>query len=81
MDWYDIIGLIGSLLIILAYLLVQLENMSASELKYSIFNGTGAALIIVSLCFKFNLSAFLVEFFWLLISILGIAKSIQRRKK
>jgi hypothetical protein len=38
----------------------------------------GALLVVVSLLYRFNLSAFLVEIFWLLISIYGLIKFVVR---
>jgi hypothetical protein len=48
------------------------------SLSYSMANGFGAALVLVSLWFNFNLSAFVIEIFWLLISLLGIIRGIRR---
>ena len=59
-------------MILASYLLLQLGKLQAMDLRYSILNASGAALILCSLTFDFNMSAFLIEFFWLLISIIGI---------
>ena len=75
--WYDLVGNIGVALILIAYLLLQLKRIKSEQLLYSLMNGIGAVLIIVSLVFDFNLSAFIIEFFWLLISIFGIIKTIK----
>lgn len=72
--WYDFIGSIGVGIIILTYVLLQLEKIRSESLLYSVLNASGAGLIIVSLLFNFNFSAFIVEFFWVLISIYGIIK-------
>ena len=72
---FDVTGFIGVLLIVIAYLLLQLEKLPSSSPRYSVLNAAGALLIIVSLTFKFNLSAFIVEVFWLLISLFGLMKS------
>lgn len=71
-DWHDVLGNLGVLMIIVTYLLLQLERISSKSLGYSVVNGVGAALVIVSLYFDFNLSAFVIELFWLLISLLGV---------
>ena len=68
----DLLGNIGVALLILTYLLLQLNKLSSDGLAYSLLNAMGAGLIIVSLLFNFNLSALLVEVFWVLISCLGI---------
>jgi hypothetical protein len=77
---FDLAGFIGVVLIIVAYLLLQLEKLPSSSPKYSLFNAAGALLIMVSLIFAFNLSAFIVEAFWFLISLLGLWRSLVARK-
>jgi predicted membrane protein len=77
---FDLIGFIGVLLIVVAYLLLQLDKLPSSSPKYSLLNAGGALLIIVSLIFAFNLSAFVVEAFWFLISLLGLWRSLISRK-
>lgn len=74
-DWSDFLGNVGVALILLAYLLLQFEKIDSRSWKYSAANALGALLILVSLYFKFNLSAFVIEFFWLLISLFGLARS------
>ena len=72
--WYDLIGSIGVGVIILTYVLLQIEKVKSDSLIYSLLNASGASLIIVSLIYNFNFSAFIVEFFWVLISLYGIGK-------
>jgi predicted membrane protein len=76
--WYDLIGNFGVALMVLGYLLLQAERLRSSDLSYSLMNGVGALLVVVSLLYRFNLSAFLVEVFWLLISIYGLIKFALR---
>ena len=78
--WFDLAGFIGVLLIVVAYLLLQLDKLPSSSPRYSLLNAGGALLIIVSLIFAFNLSAFIVEVFWFLISLLGLWRSLISRK-
>ena len=73
---FDLAGFIGVLLIVVAYLLLQLDKLPSSSPRYSLLNAGGALLIIVSLIFAFNLSAFIVEAFWFLISLLGLWRSL-----
>jgi hypothetical protein len=77
---FDIAGFIGVVLIIAAYLLLQLEKLPSSSPKYSLLNAAGALLIMVSLIFAFNLSAFIVEAFWFLISSVGLYRSLGGKK-
>jgi hypothetical protein len=80
MNWYDIVGTLGVAIIILTYILLQIERVRSDQLTYSLLNAAGAALILVSLYFDFNFPSFVVEFFWLLISLFGIGKYFARRK-
>jgi len=77
---FDLAGFIGVVMIVIAYLLLQLDKLPSSSLSYSLLNAAGALLIIISLIFNFNLSAFIVEVFWFLISLLGLTKSLVSRK-
>ena len=74
-SWYDFLGNIGLLLILLSYLLLQMKRIKSQSMYYSLMNATGALLILVSLCYNFNLSAFVMEIFWLLISLYGLWQS------
>jgi hypothetical protein len=76
---YDFAGNIGVALIIITYLLLQLGRMNSTDISYSLFNATGALLIVFSLLQQFNLSAFIVEAFWFIISILGIIRFIRNK--
>ncbi|MCJ8340860.1 MAG: hypothetical protein MJK10_20550 [Pseudomonadales bacterium] len=77
-DIYDFLGNIGVLLVLVVYLALQMEKLSARSFIYSIANIVGAILIMLSLYFKFNLSAFVMEFAWFLISVYGLYRAWQR---
>ena len=68
----DLVGNIGVVVLMVAYLLLQLNKLRSDELLYSLLNAIGASLIVLSLLVNFNLSALLMEIFWVLISLLGI---------
>lgn len=68
----DFLGNIGVALIIIDYLLLQLNRISSNSLSYSLLNTIGASLIIISLLFNFNLSAFIMEAIWVVISLFGL---------
>ena len=79
MSWYDILGTVGVAIIILTYVLLQIERLRSDQLAYSLLNAVGAALILISLYYAFNFPSFVVEFFWLVISLFGIGKYLVRR--
>lgn len=76
---FDIIGMIGVFMILITYGAVQMEKMDVRSVKYSVLNAQGAGLILISLIFAFNLSAFVIESAWLVISIYGIMKAFKRK--
>ena len=80
MNWYDILGTLGVAIIILTYVLLQIERVRSDQVIYSLLNAIGAALILVSLYFDFNLPSVVVEFFWLVISLFGIGKYVLRNR-
>lgn len=68
----DFVGNIGVVILMITYLMLQLNKLPSDGLAYSLLNAIGASLIVVSLLFNFNLSALLMEVFWVLISFVGI---------
>lgn len=68
----DFIGILGVFIIILTYFLLQIERISPKSFLYSFSNAFGSLLIIYSLCYNWNLASFLIEFFWILISLYGL---------
>ena len=78
--WYDWAGLIGVALTLLAYFLLQAGRARGDGLPYQWMNALGAAGVLLSLVFAFNLSAFIMEFLWLVISIFGIVRGRRLRR-
>jgi hypothetical protein len=79
----DLIGILGVFIIIVAYMLLQLEKMDAKDLSFSALNSFGALLIIISLLYDWNLASFIMEFTWMMISLYGIFKyyTLKKREK
>jgi len=75
MDIFQIIGFIGMLFIVYAYFLLQASKVEHSSLKFQIINLIGAILLIISLLVHFNLGSFLIEVFWIIITLYGIIKN------
>lgn len=76
---YDTLGIIGVIIILLAYLALQIEKVTAQDWRYSALNAIGAVLILISLMFSFNLASFIIEIAWLLISLFGLFRAFQKR--
>ena len=81
MRWYDVLGLVGVALILLAYLLLQLRRIDPAGLAFSALNAVGAALVLLSLYYDFNLPAAVIEGAWLLISLYGLGQVWLRSRR
>lgn len=78
--WHDIIGTLGVAAILITYLLTQLGRMQVDHLLYPVLNAIGAAFVLVSLLYEFNLYAMVIEVFWFLISLVGIRHALMVRR-
>lgn len=71
----DIIGIIGVILVLIAYGLLNTNRIFALNLSYQLLNFFGALMILFSLYFSWNLASALVEFAWVIISLIGIYRA------
>jgi hypothetical protein len=78
-SFFDFIGNIGVFFIIISYLMLQLNKVKSSDISYSLMNLLGATLVIISLIESFNMSAFVIEVFWVLISFVGIVNYLKHK--
>ena len=79
--WYDWVGLLGTVMILGGFALLQAGKLSGTGLVYQLLNLFGAAGILVSLMGKFNLAVFLLEAAWMAVSLYGIVRSFKARSK
>jgi len=80
-EWHDWIGGIGAAILLTTYLLLQINWMKATSMRYSILNGIGSGGILVSLSQDFNMSAFVIEVCWLVISIIGACVTLSNWRR
>ena len=80
LSWFDYAGFVGVVVIVAAYLLLQLNRLPSTAPAYSLLNAVGAFLVMLSLVFDFNLAAFLMEAFWFLISLLGLLRPLVTKR-
>ena len=74
-----IIGNIGVVMFLAAYFLLQQGKIAHTSLWYSGLNLGGALLLMFSLWIDWNLSAFMLEAAWALISMWGIYKHYRAK--
>ena len=77
-QFHDFIGNVGVLIILGVYLMLQLEKITSSNFWFSALNLFGASMILYSLVYSFNLSSFVIECVWILISLIGILRHTHR---
>lgn len=82
-DWAFIAGVVGMLVTLLAYFLLQAQKLHGNGLVYQLMNAIGALGVALSLLFgqftSANLPAFLLEVAWLAISVYGIVVARRTR--
>ena len=80
-SYTDLIGGIGVAILMVTFLLLQIGRIESNTLIYSLLNALGASLITISLLFDFNLAAFVMEIFWILISLVGVVRTLRMRAR
>lgn len=81
MDIYQWIGFVGMAFVVIAYLLLQVNKYTIKSLEYQLLNLVGAILLLISLFVHFNLGSFIIEVFWIIITLYGIFANIKAKKK
>lgn len=74
MSVQDLFGVVGVLLILIAYTGATTKKLDPAKAPALLLNLTGALLILLSLYFDFNLSAVLMEGAWALVALIGLAR-------
>ncbi|GJL94354.1 MAG: hypothetical protein DHS20C05_07590 [Hyphococcus sp.] len=75
----DIVGFVGVAFVVGTYFLSQIGRMEVREPLYPALNGVGAIFILFSLMHTFNAASFVIEFFWLGISLVGFIRAMMMR--
>lgn len=74
----DVIGLVGSVLFIGAFLYANISP-AMNKILFNIFNLIGAVLLLISLSVHFNLAAVVLEAAWAMIAIFGLVTALRAR--
>jgi hypothetical protein len=74
-DWVpDIIGCFGTLVILIAYILLQTRKLDSHHIHFSLLNLIGGFMLLVSLFYCWNLAAVVMEVSWVIVSGFGLVK-------
>lgn len=79
--WYDVLGVAGVAVIVLAFFGLQAGRLRGDGRTYQAMNAAGSLAVLISLVFAFNLPSFVLESLWLLISIYGMARGARVRRE
>ena len=77
----NIIGVIGDVLVIIAFFLLQTRRINSSNLSYSLLNLLGSFGVLYSLIYAWNLPSFVIECSWVIISGWGLYSYILSKIK
>jgi hypothetical protein len=80
LDLYEVVGLCGVSIVLLAYLLLNLDRINQKDISFSLLNCMGSMLILVSFIRYWNVASFVIEISWLTISLYGVLRCTTRRR-
>jgi hypothetical protein len=77
LQWYDWIGIAGTLMVLFAYYLLQAGKLQGNGLLFQLLNLVGAGGVLASLYGTFNVSVFLLMALWIVITIYGLVRRLR----
>ena len=81
MELATAVGLIGAVVYLAGYALIQMRVLSINDGRYAALNVIGGVALIYSLMWNFNLGSFLTQVAWLIFTIVGYIHSRHQRRK
>lgn len=79
-----VIGIVGAVICVIAYMLIILERIDPKGVAYCALNGVGGVCLLISIAAEYDVGdtgGLLVEVCWIIISIYGIVKAQKRDKQ
>jgi paired small multidrug resistance pump len=77
LQWYDWVGLVGTLMVLAAYFLLQAGRLHGNGMLYQLLNLFGATGVLASLYGKFNVSVMLLMTVWIVITVYGLTRTVK----
>ncbi len=78
LQWYDWIGLLGTLMVLAAYFLLQAGRLRGNGVPCQLLNLFGAAGVLVSLLYgKLNFVVLVLMLAWIAITIYGLVRTFR----
>ena len=79
LQWYDWIGIAGTLMVLFAYFLLQAGRLQGNGLLFQLLNLVGAGGVLASLYGTFNVAVFLLMALWIVITVYGLVRRLRGR--
>jgi len=76
----DAFGMIGTFMVCVAFFQSVNGRWKTTENSYLWTNLIGAVILLISLCVNFNLGSFVIELFWITISLMGFYKNYKMKQ-
>jgi hypothetical protein len=73
------IGVLGFMTYVMTYLLLCLNVVSSTQVRYFALNILAATLVLISLTVEFNLASALIQCFWIVIGALAVILRLRSR--
>jgi len=70
--WMDAVGVLGSLLLCVAYAAVSNQWLASNSIRFQVMNLVGALLLLASLWTRPNYGAILIEIVWAMIATVSL---------
>lgn len=77
--YFNAIGMVGVVMVLATYAALQMRKIDPTTILYSVLNTIGSVLILISLCFTWNLASGVIEIAWLVISLYGLCRAVKGR--
>jgi hypothetical protein len=77
------LGVLGAVMCILAFALLERGKLSAEGLGYYLMNGVGAVFILVAALWSYDsgdLGVAVQEFCWIAVSLMGMIRVLQKKR-
>ena len=79
MDPFTLVGLVGVMIIVVAYFANQQSWLSSEDWRFPAANLVGSQLILISLFHTWNFPSVVIEIIWSAISLYGLGRRLLRR--
>ncbi len=77
-----VLGIVGAMLCVLAYMLIVIERVNPHGIAYCALNGVGGVFLLISIASDYDAGdtgGILVEVCWIVISIFGVIKATRKK--